>query len=84
MVDHIERLYADIVEARSNDPASCRTARLFKSGQVKIGKKVIEEAAEIALAYTARDREEVVRETANLLYNLTVLLVELDISPEEI
>ncbi len=84
MVDHIERLYAAVVEARGNDPASCRTARLFEAGQAKIGKKVIEEAAEIALAYTARHRKDVVRETADLLYNLTVLLVELDIFPEEI
>ena len=49
-----------------------------------MAQKVVEEAAEIAIDAVRGERGAVVREGADLLYNLTVLLSELGIEPAEV
>jgi phosphoribosyl-ATP pyrophosphohydrolase len=56
----------------------------LRAGPSKISKKVAEEAVEVALAAMAGDRKEVIRESADLLYNLVVLWVEAGVPPKEI
>jgi phosphoribosyl-ATP pyrophosphohydrolase/phosphoribosyl-AMP cyclohydrolase len=60
------------------------TNYLFDKGIDKILKKVGEENAEVIIAAKNPDREEVIYETADLLYHLTVLLAEREISWDEI
>src|ERR1700728_869229 len=50
-----------------------RTARLLRSSNRKVAQKVIEEAGEVALAAVKHNDRGVVRESAELLYHLTVL-----------
>jgi phosphoribosyl-ATP pyrophosphohydrolase len=50
----------------------------------KILKKVGEEATEVVIAGKGGTREEVISETADLLYHLLVLLGYRDISPTEV
>jgi phosphoribosyl-ATP pyrophosphohydrolase len=61
-----------------------RTARLMAAGVAKMAQKVVEEAAEVAIDAVRLERDAVVRESADLFYNLTVLLTALDIDPSEI
>ncbi|WP_232238279.1 bifunctional phosphoribosyl-AMP cyclohydrolase/phosphoribosyl-ATP diphosphatase HisIE [Edwardsiella hoshinae] len=56
------------------DPQSSYTARLYASGTKRIAQKVGEEGVETALAATVQDRDELVNESADLLYHLLVLL----------
>lgn len=56
------------------DPESSYTARLYAKGTKRIAQKVGEEGVEVALAAMAKDREELINESADLLYHLTVLL----------
>ncbi|MDU8924557.1 bifunctional phosphoribosyl-AMP cyclohydrolase/phosphoribosyl-ATP diphosphatase HisIE [Pasteurellaceae bacterium LIM206] len=63
-----------IAERKNADPESSYTAKLYRRGTKKIAQKVGEEAVETALAAMAKDPEEVISETADLLYHLTVLL----------
>ncbi|MHA7001694.1 bifunctional phosphoribosyl-AMP cyclohydrolase/phosphoribosyl-ATP diphosphatase HisIE [Aeromonas schubertii] len=56
------------------DPESSYTARLYGKGTKRIAQKVGEEGVEVALAAMAKDREELINESADLLYHLTVLL----------
>lgn len=84
MTDSIRRLYDGIRAARGQDPSSSRTARLLQAGPRKIAKKVAEEAAEVALESAAGNRDEVVRESADLLYHLVVLWFEAGVQPKEI
>ena len=60
------------------------TAQLFDSGIDRICQKVIEEAGETALASARGNREESIREAADLLYHLLVLLSASEISPKDI
>ncbi|AWK89032.1 phosphoribosyl-ATP diphosphatase [Azospirillum thermophilum] len=84
MTDDLIRLYDAILERQGMDPAASKTARLFASGPKKIAKKVGEEAVEVALDAMSGDREGVINESADLLYNLSVLWVALGIHPDEI
>ena len=73
MSDSLDRLYAAILAARDLDPESSRTAKLFQRGITKMAKKIGEEAIEVAIDAINGDSEAVVRESADLLYNLAVL-----------
>ncbi|MGB5445942.1 MAG: bifunctional phosphoribosyl-AMP cyclohydrolase/phosphoribosyl-ATP diphosphatase HisIE [Psychromonas sp.] len=56
------------------DPQSSYTASLYARGTKRIAQKVGEEGVEVALAAMAKDMDELVCESADLLYHLTVLL----------
>jgi len=84
MSDSLARLYAAVLAARDLDPAVSRTARLYRRGLPKMAKKVAEEAAEVAIDAVAGTPDAVVRESADLLYNLTVLWAAAGIAPEDI
>jgi phosphoribosyl-ATP pyrophosphohydrolase len=84
MTDSIDRLYEAVMAARQADPASSRTARLLHAGRSKIAKKVAEEAVEVVIDAMQDNTDAVVRESADLLYNLVVLWASLDLHPNEI
>jgi len=84
MGDSIERLYQAVLAARDLDPATSRTARLFQRGPAKMAKKLAEEAIEVVIDSVSGDTQAVVRESADLLYNLTVLWASAGVRPEDI
>ncbi len=84
MNDSLERLCRAIEAARALDPAVSRTARLMKRGPAKMAKKLAEEAIEVAIDAVGGNRDDVVRESADLLYNLAVVWVAMDIKPQDI
>lgn len=84
MSDSIDRLYQAVLAARSRDPAYSRTAKLVREGMTKMAKKLAEEAVEVGLDAVQGNREAVIKETADLIYNLVVVLTESGITPDEI
>ena len=82
MSDSLERLYLAVIAARDLDPATSRTARLFQRGPSKMAKKLAEEAIEIVIDAVNGNAPAVVRESADLLYNLTVLWAAAGVKPE--
>ena len=84
MSDSIERLYMAVLAARDLDPATSRTARLFQRGPAKMAKKLAEEAIEVVIDAVHGDAQAVVRESADLLYNLTVLWASAGVRPDDI
>ena len=75
MTDSVDKLYQAVVAAKNADPSSSRTARLIRAGRAKMAKKLAEEAVEVAIDAMHGSRDAVVRESADLLYNLVVLWV---------
>src|SRR2546423_15639653 len=73
MSDSLERLYQAVIAAKDLDPAISRTARLFQRGPAKMAKKLAEEAIEVVIDAVNGNPDAVIRESADLLYNLTVL-----------
>jgi phosphoribosyl-ATP pyrophosphohydrolase len=84
MSDSLERLYQAVIAARDLDPATSRTARLFQRGPSRMAKKLAEEAIEVVIDAVNGKTEAVVRESADLLYNLTVLWVSAGVKPEDV
>ena len=84
MSDSLERLYQAVIVARDLDPATSRTARLFQRGPSKMAKKLAEEAIEVVIDAVNGKTDAVVRESADLLYNLTVLWASAGVKPEDV
>jgi phosphoribosyl-ATP pyrophosphohydrolase len=84
MSDSLERLYLAVIAAKDLDPAISRTARLFQRGPAKMAKKLAEEAIEVVIDAVNRKPEAVVRESADLLYNLTVLWASAGVRPADV
>jgi phosphoribosyl-ATP pyrophosphohydrolase len=84
MSDSLERLYQAVIAAKDLDPATSRTARLFQRGPAKMAKKLAEEAIEVVIDAVNGDSDAVVRESADLLYNLSVLWVAAGVKPQDV
>ena len=84
MADSVSRLYEAVLAARDGDPAKSRTARLLRAGRAKMAKKLAEEAVEVVIDAMNREPDAVVRESADLIYNLTVLWVAAGVRPEDV
>jgi phosphoribosyl-ATP pyrophosphohydrolase len=84
MSDSLERLYQAVIAAKDLDPAISRTARLFQRGPAKMAKKLAEEAIEVVIDAVNGKTDAVVRESADLLYNLTVLWASAGVKPEDV
>jgi phosphoribosyl-ATP pyrophosphohydrolase len=84
MSDSITRLYQAANAARHDDPSTSRTARLLRSGRSKMAKKLAEEAIEVVIDAMHGDRYAVIKESADLIYNLVVLWIAAGIRPEDV
>lgn len=84
MTDSVARLYEAVIAVRGSDPTKSRTARLLRAGPSKMAKKLAEEAVEVVIDAINGQPEAVVRESADLLYNLVVLWVHAGVSPEQV
>src|SRR5436305_13502001 len=84
MTDSVDRLHQAVLAAKHADPAQSRTARLLRAGRSKIAKKLGEEAVEVVIDAMHGNRDAVVRESADLIYNLSVLWVSLGVTPQDV
>lgn len=80
----IETLYHTLCERRSADKTQSYTAQLFAKGENTIGKKIVEESAELAFAIKDKDKNDIVYEAADVLYHLLVGLASVDVAPEHV
>lgn len=80
----IEDLYQVIKDRKVNPIEGSYTKYLFDKGIDKILKKVGEEATEVIVASKNDDKRELITEICDLCYHMLVLMVERDISLEEI
>ncbi|MCP5370430.1 MAG: phosphoribosyl-ATP diphosphatase [Hyphomicrobiales bacterium] len=77
-------LFAVIQSRRGGDPAASHTARLFAKGRGKIAQKVGEEAVETVIAALGEGPDQVVAESADLLYHLLVLWADTGVTPDRV
>lgn len=84
MTDSITRLHEAVLAARASDPSSSRTARLLQSSRAKMAKKLAEEAVEVVIDAMHGHSDAVVRESADLIYNLVVLWVSAGVHPQDV
>jgi phosphoribosyl-ATP pyrophosphohydrolase len=75
-----ESLYAEIQSKTSAIASESNTKNLLEQGVHAIGKKVVEEAAEVWMAAEYQSKEDLALEIGQLIYHLQVLMVAKDIS----
>ena len=80
----LNELYEIIKNRKAQPKEGSYTNYLFDKVLDKILKKVGEEATEVVIAAKNEDPQELVYETADVLYHLLVLLVEKGVSYEAI
>lgn len=82
--DVFAREQAVVMDRKEHPEEGSYTNYLFDKGEDKILKKVGEEAAEVVIAGKNRDKDEISYETADLIYHLTVMLVDNGMAWEDI
>lgn len=82
--DILQRLMEVTQDRKKNPKEGSYTNYLFQKGEDKILKKVGEEAAEVVIAGKNRSKSEISYETADLMYHLTVMLADNDMTWNDI
>jgi phosphoribosyl-ATP pyrophosphohydrolase len=82
--DILQAVYQVILDRKANPTDSSYTASLMRGGIDKILKKIGEEATEVVIAAKGGVAEEIVYESADLIFHLLVLLGQQNIPPENI
>lgn len=73
---NLSELYEVVLNRKANKVEGSYTSYLFDKGLDKILKKIGEESAEVIIAAKNDEKSELVYEISDLLYHLTVLMVE--------
>ena len=84
MNDTLKNLYAVVQDRKANLQEGSYTCYLFEKGLDKILKKVGEECAETIIAAKNDVQEETVGEISDLIYHLTVMMVQKGIPLEAV
>ncbi len=79
-----EGLYQMLVGRKIEKKEGSYTTYLFEKGIDKILKKVGEECTEVIIGAKGGDKAETVYEIADLLYHITVMMIEMGISLDEV
>ena len=80
----LDQLYDAIIERKNGAEQGSYTNYLFEQGTDKILKKCGEELTEIVIAAKNGDNSHTVEEISDLLYHLTVLMIDQGIKPNDV
>jgi len=84
MNDTLKNLYAVVEDRKANPQEGSYTCYLFDKGLDKILKKVGEECSETIIAAKNGVQEDTVGEISDLIYHLTVMMVQSGIPLESV
>lgn len=79
-----DELYAELNRKITYREEESGTTRLVDAGVHAIGKKVVEEAAEVWMAAEHESKERAAEEISQLLYHLQVMMLARDISLDDV
>jgi len=80
----LNTLFETIRARKGSDPETSYTASLLAKGPEKCAQKLGEEAVETVIAATGQSKDQLIYESADLIYHLWVLLAASGVTPEEI
>jgi len=83
-VKTFDSLFAELTQRALERPADSRTVAELDAGVHSIGKKIVEEAAEVWMAAEHEGRERTAEEISQLIYHLQVLMLALDLSLDDV
>ena len=80
----LQKLYNTILMRKQEEMEGSYTNYLLNKGLDKILKKVGEETSEVIIASKNDNKEELISEISDLVYHLMVLMVDKNLSPDDI
>jgi len=80
----LDKLFATIASRKGADPSQSYTAKLLAAGVEKCAKKFGEEATEAVIAAIQKDKTELAKESADVLYHLAVLWAASGLTPDDV
>jgi phosphoribosyl-ATP pyrophosphohydrolase len=83
-VKTFDELFAELSEKAVSRPEGSGTVEQLDAGVHSIGKKIVEEAAEVWMAAEYQTDEETAAEISQLLYHLQVLMVAKGLTPADV
>jgi phosphoribosyl-ATP pyrophosphohydrolase len=83
-VKTFDELFAELTDKAATRPEGSGTVRELDAGVHAIGKKIVEEAAEVWMAAEFESDERCAEEVSQLLYHLQVLLVAKGLTPADV
>jgi len=83
-VKTFDELFAELSEKSVSRPEGSGTVAQLDAGVHAIGKKIVEEAAEVWMAAEYQSDEETAEEISQLVYHLQVLMVAKGLTPADI
>ena len=79
-----DQLFAELTDKATARPPGSQTVAWLDAGVHTIGKKIVEEAAEVWMAAEHESRERTAEEISQLLYHLQVLMIATEISLDDV
>jgi len=73
-------LFEQLQDTAKARPADSHTVKWLDAGVHTIGKKIVEEAAEVWMAAEFESKERLAEEISQLLYHLQVMMIAKDVS----
>ena len=79
-----EALFAELTAKVVERAPGSQTVARVEAGVHEIGKKIVEEAAEVWMAAEHEGPERTAEEVSQLLYHLQVLMLASDLTPDDV
>lgn len=79
-----EQLYVELSQKIATGDTESGSVRLVQAGTHAIGKKIVEEAAEVWMAAEYQDKEALALEISQLIYHLQLLMHTHELNMEDI
>ena len=79
-----ETLFDELTRKAAERPEGSGTVAQLDAGTHAIGKKIVEEAAEVWMAAEYQTTDELAEEISQLLYHLQVMMIDRGISPDDV
>jgi phosphoribosyl-ATP pyrophosphohydrolase len=83
-VKSFDQLYAELADRALTRPEGSGTVAALDAGVHTIGKKIVEEAAEVWMAAEHEGRERTAEEISQLLYHVQVLMLASGITLDDV
>lgn len=84
MSKSFEQLFTELTEIAEQRPAGSGTVQRLDAGVHAIGKKIVEEAAEVWMASEYEGNAAAAEEISQLLYHLQTMMIKLGLSLDDV
>jgi len=84
LVKTFDQLYAELTDKAATRPEGSGTVTELDAGVHAIGKKIVEEAAEVWMAAEYEGKARTAEEISQLLYHVQVMMIVADISLDDV